>query len=337
MANPSLLQAFWFSILTYHLSIGLARLSVILQCMRIFPQAAFGFARWLVRSLLVLDILNMFWSFFSSLFICFPVEKSWYPDRSGRCFKRIVIWMINSTTAMVLDFAVAGMALPWIKHLRLPMRQKVLLGGVFVLAGFPCVLAIIRLQSLIQVATSASSPYQDSILGIFSASEVYVAIICACLPNLRTLYSQTRSRCTNSWICRYMPTSSCSGSKIPAVLKWAGRHVPGRNSRSSSTPRYGAAQAPLQLAALPRHDSDEMDPAARAAEDHIKRPDQAAVRERPQHITHVAFPEPPRIGLLSSLQETDQAALSQMGQDPNQIHRLGLLHSTGPASRQSSV
>lgn len=52
-AHTTLLKAFWASIWLYQLAIGFARLAVILQCMRIFPQGAFGPAKWLMGSVLV--------------------------------------------------------------------------------------------------------------------------------------------------------------------------------------------------------------------------------------------------------------------------------------------
>ncbi|CAK3997207.1 Hypothetical predicted protein [Lecanosticta acicola] len=308
-ANPQLLQGFHHSIWTYHLAMGFTRLSVILQCKRIFPQAGFGFAKWLVRSLMAIDIVNMLWSFFSSMFICFPVRKFWHPEVEGHCFPRIVIWLVNSTTAMVLDIAVATLALPWLRYLRLRMRHKILLYGVFVLAGFPCILAIIRLQSLIEVATSSGTPYTDNILALFSANEVYVAIICACLPDLKAFYTQTRPRCVNSWVFRNVSTFSCSGNsngtrlKVSGMMECAKKIVLGWNSGKSSTSRWRPSHQPVDLADRHRHPSEEADAAARVADEVVQRPDRAEVSDI-EAGGHLAAPAT-RIGILSSLGSID--------------------------------
>ncbi|EME46813.1 hypothetical protein DOTSEDRAFT_125706 [Dothistroma septosporum NZE10] len=209
--DPNFLLAFWATIWPYHLSMGFCRLSVVLQCLRIFPQANHGWVKWFMRALAVANGLNMVWATMSSILTCVPVSKYWHPEQEGHCMSWMILYTTNSTLAMALDFAVAILPVPWIRSLLLPIRQKVLLSAIFILAGFPCVIAAIRVQSLIEVTSKSGSDFSYGILAMLSCAEVYAAIICACLPSLKACWNHLRPRCIrhSHAICHWFPCSSC--------------------------------------------------------------------------------------------------------------------------------
>lgn len=236
--SESMLKCFWASIWLYHLGIGFTRLSIILLVMRIFPQAAFGWVRWaLCYGLLALNTLTMAWATLSSIFMCDPISAFWTTDIAGtKCWARSVVWLINSTLGMFLDFSCAVLPLPWIKGLQLRRKQKILVMGIFVLAGLPCLLAVIRLHSLIIVADSLDPAYDNGTLATFSATEIHVGIVCACLPTLKAFLARLMPRIFGSsgsrrqeWEDRYGSSSSNTflrPRKLSDVLDWAKKHTP---------------------------------------------------------------------------------------------------------------
>ncbi|KAK4500976.1 hypothetical protein PRZ48_006782 [Zasmidium cellare] len=236
--SENMLKCFWASIWLYHLGIGFTRLSIILQVMRIFPQAAFGWVRWaLCYGLLALNALTMAWATLSSVFMCDPISAFWTTDIAGsKCWARSVVWLINSTLGICLDFACAVLPLPWIKGLQLRLKQKILVMGIFVLAGLPCLLAVIRLHSLIIVADSLDPAYDNGTLATFSATEIHVAIVCACLPTLKAFLARLMPRIFGSsasrrqeWEDRYgsgSHTTFLRPRKLSDVLIWAKKHTP---------------------------------------------------------------------------------------------------------------
>lgn len=216
--TENVMKSLWVAIWLYYLAIGFARLSIILQCMRIFPQADGRRTRWLVLyAMIAVNTSLQTWGFFSTVFFCKPIDAYWKTTISDEyCLNRKVIWLFNSSMGMALDIAVAVLPLPWINQLRLPQSQKAMLMGVFVLAGLPCLLAMIRVQSLVQVATSHDPSYDNATLAILSANEVYVGIVCACLPTLKAFFVRLTPRVTNtapanrlrdaaSWLKRFKP------------------------------------------------------------------------------------------------------------------------------------
>lgn len=206
--------------------------------MRIFPQAAFGWLRWVsCYGLLALNAVTMAWATLSSVFMCQPISSFWMTDTArNKCWARSTVWLINSTLGMCLDFACAVLPLPLIKALQLHLRQKILVMGIFVLAGLPCLLAVIRLQSLIIVANSLDPAYDNGTLATFSATEIHVGIVCACLPTLKTFFARMMPRFFGStgsrrreWEERY---GSVSGLKFlrprrfSDLIVWARKHTP---------------------------------------------------------------------------------------------------------------
>lgn len=236
--SQNMLKCFWAAIWLYHLGIGFARLSIILQVMRIFPQAAFGWVRWaLCYGLLGLNTLLMVWATLSSIFMCDPISAFWTTDIAGeKCWARSVVWLINSTLGMILDFSCAVLPLPWIKGLQLRKKQKLMVMGIFVLAGLPCLLAVIRLHSLIIVADSLDPAYDNGTLATFSATEIHVGIVCACLPTLKAFFARLMPRIFGSsgsrrreWEERYGSSGSethLRPRKISDVIVWAKKHTP---------------------------------------------------------------------------------------------------------------
>lgn len=235
------LKSFWAAIWLYHLGIGFARLSIILQIMRIFPQAAFGWVRWaLCYGLLALNTLTMAWATLSSMFMCEPISAFWTTDIArDKCWARSTVWLVNSTLGMFLDFACAVLPLAWIKGLQLRLRQKILVMGIFVLAGLPCLLAVIRLQSLIIVANSLDPAYDNGTLATFSATEIHVGIVCACLPTLKAFFARMMPRFFGSAGSRRRELEDRYGSgsdvtylrprKLSDVIIWARNHTPRPN------------------------------------------------------------------------------------------------------------
>ncbi|KAF2163608.1 lytic polysaccharide monooxygenase [Zasmidium cellare ATCC 36951] len=245
--SESMLKCFWASIWLYHLGIGFTRLSIILLVMRIFPQAAFGWVRWaLCYGLLALNTLTMAWATLSCVFMCDPISAFWTTDIAGtKCWARSVVWLINSTLGMFLDFSCAVLPLPWIKGLQLRRKQKILVMGIFVLAGLPCLLAVIRLHSLIIVADSLDPAYDNGTLATFSATEIHVGITHIMYRIIATI---TASLALNSHAHLFINSPApINGTAVKPPLDPSGSDFPCHGISLPSTRRTKMAAGSQQL------------------------------------------------------------------------------------------
>ncbi|EME78802.1 uncharacterized protein MYCFIDRAFT_110371, partial [Pseudocercospora fijiensis CIRAD86] len=174
------LLCFWLSVYFYQIGIGLAKLSIIAQCVRVFESIrTFRF----VASFLGLVVTGYtITTCFVTLFLCKPISYFWHPERSGHCLPTNPIWFFNTTFSIATDIAVALLPLPVVNTLHLPKRQKQMLMAVFALGGSVCLISLIRLYSLYVVTHNHDDTWEDPQASIYSSIETLVAIIAGCLP-----------------------------------------------------------------------------------------------------------------------------------------------------------
>lgn len=83
---------FWASVWTYYAALGLTKLSIMLQYLRIFPQINF---RWLCYGMIVVIVLWTLWTVFSALVMCVPIHAFWTAEdffNDPRCLPRLEVW-----------------------------------------------------------------------------------------------------------------------------------------------------------------------------------------------------------------------------------------------------
>ncbi|GAB7327848.1 hypothetical protein MBLNU13_g11638t1 [Cladosporium sp. NU13] len=178
---------FWVSLWTYYSALYCAKLAILLQYLRIFPQETF---RRVNYGLIAFITAYSCWTIFSAIFSCTPVSYFWThsidPNAKGTCLNRLVVWFTNAALNIVTDIAVAVLPLPVIKTLNLPKSQKLALTFVFCLGGITCVVSLMRLQSLYAVSVSEDISWDNPMAALWSNLEVNIGIICSCLPTLKT-------------------------------------------------------------------------------------------------------------------------------------------------------
>ncbi len=77
--------------------------------------------------------------------------------------------------------------MPVLRRLNLPSKKKFALIVVFAMGGFACAVSIIRLHSLIKITSSKDLTYDNADTATWSAGELNISLICACLPALRPI------------------------------------------------------------------------------------------------------------------------------------------------------
>ncbi|KAK4494850.1 hypothetical protein PRZ48_014206 [Zasmidium cellare] len=176
---------FWISIWVYYLALGFAKLSILLQYMRIFENIPkFKVACWTVIAVVAIFTL---WTFFTAMFLCQPIHHFWNPDGPGKCLNKLVLWFFNSSFNIVTDIATAILPLPVLKSLNLPRKQRYMLMGVLSLGGAVCVISIVRFHSLYAIAISEDPSWDNPLAALWATLEVNVGIIASCLPTLKGL------------------------------------------------------------------------------------------------------------------------------------------------------
>ena len=127
----------------------------------------------------------------------------------------VTIYLCSAPVNIITDLAILVLPIPVLTGMRLPQRQKTILVFTFALGIFVTIVDVIRIyylqqaadiQTLIQsrVGTGYDFSFNASMALMWSAVEVNVGIVCACIPTLKPLIQRVlpamitdRRRCTS--------------------------------------------------------------------------------------------------------------------------------------------
>ncbi|KAF4313488.1 integral membrane protein [Botryosphaeria dothidea] len=180
------LQTYWFWTCTwiYLLGVAFAKLAILVQYLRVFVGKCTRVASWATIVFIVTCCLVCL---FGGIFACTPIEKFWNPSLPGTCINFLIIWYLHAAMATSTDFAIVLIPIPTIINVNMESRKKWSLAFTFALGGFGCVTSIVRLYYLHYLNTIQDKTFYYPIGGTWSAIELNVVIICACLITLHPL------------------------------------------------------------------------------------------------------------------------------------------------------
>ncbi|TVY22574.1 L-fucose-proton symporter [Lachnellula hyalina] len=139
---------------------------------------------------------------FLNTFQCSPVRAAYDPALSqGRCLSIVTLYLCSAPVNIITDLAILVLPIPVLTGMRLPQRQKTILVLTFALGIFVTVVDVVRIYYLQQASnnqvatheklgTASDFPYNASPAFMWSAVEVNVGIICACIPTLKPLVTR---------------------------------------------------------------------------------------------------------------------------------------------------
>ena len=138
---------------------------------------------------------------FLNAFQCSPVSAAYDPtstNDNSTCISIVTLYLCSAPVNIITDLAILVLPIPVLTGMRLPQRQKTVLVVTFALGIFVTIVDVVRIYYLQQAAddqviahtrlgTGTDFAYNASIALMWSAVEVNVGIICACIPTLKPL------------------------------------------------------------------------------------------------------------------------------------------------------
>ena len=145
---------------------------------------------------------------FLNIFQCIPVSEVF--DPAGKCIPLITLYLASVPVNVMTDLAVLVLPIPVLTGMQLPRKQKTILIATFGLGVYVIATDIVRIYYLQQsssgfsgVSEADTSPllgdevnfaWYASLSFMWSAVEVNVGIVCACVPTLKPLISRILPR-----------------------------------------------------------------------------------------------------------------------------------------------
>jgi hypothetical protein len=134
---------------------------------------------------------------FLNAFHCSSVSAAYSLSDSAECMSIVTIYLCSAPVNIITDLAILVLPIPVLTGMRLPRRQKTLLVFTFALGIFVTVVDVVRIYYLQQADDDQSSThsritgydfsYNASSVLMWSAVEVNVGMISACIPTLKPL------------------------------------------------------------------------------------------------------------------------------------------------------
>ncbi|KAH8645430.1 hypothetical protein BX600DRAFT_556234 [Xylariales sp. PMI_506] len=119
--------AVWATSPAYYLSLGFCKISIVIQCIRIFW---FSTTRKILYGFLVILSIQTAWAVLSNFFGCIPPQAAW-GAADGQCLDPQALGFANAGINFVSDICVLAIPIPQLAAMQLPRKQKIILIAVF--------------------------------------------------------------------------------------------------------------------------------------------------------------------------------------------------------------
>jgi hypothetical protein len=190
--------------ITNNLATLFTKASILVFYLRFSVSKRFNTAVYFVLSVVVAYTLM---GAFSFLYACQPMIRTWVPSTPGTCIN-VNAWYGTLVSLNVLTDLVLLLLPFWIlKPLRVCFAQKAAIAAVLGAGSFVLGVSVYRLFLTVTYRGDKDFPHRLAVNYLWLIIEVNVALICACLPCLRSL------------VGRYMPSLMVTPRQTPPRLR----------------------------------------------------------------------------------------------------------------------
>lgn len=229
----------------YALATGFVKIVLLAFYLKVFPNQVFRRATWAMIWLITSWTTGLT---LVALFQCKPVSFAWQRwdlQHNGRCINYSAFVLTQAALNLLFDLIILVMPMPTLYRLNTNTRKKIQIMVMFSLGFVIVVVSTLRIRALTFALDTQNPSYTACGPILWSNIEVYVSIICACLPAtkrfLQNLLSPWLGPKVDGWtrkasrsIRRGGPASDCK------ILK--------RISFSLSSPQNSLGNDAVQLA-----------------------------------------------------------------------------------------
>ncbi|OBT68852.1 hypothetical protein VE03_02047 [Pseudogymnoascus sp. 23342-1-I1] len=188
--GPQVLVAFLKDLVAIQMlwatSLMFIKLSILCFYIRIFNVKPFIIASTAVAVLVVLWALSVI---LCGFFLCRPFAYNWDQSIKGSCGDQIKSYIITGALNIATDALVLGLPMPMIWRLKVNLRSKIALTGIFTIGFFIFIISIIRLKSLVTVSYEDITYSVPDAL-IWSMLEPSLALTLASIPIMRPVFAK---------------------------------------------------------------------------------------------------------------------------------------------------
>ncbi|KAL4890281.1 hypothetical protein BDV59DRAFT_204466 [Aspergillus ambiguus] len=170
----------------YALGVWFVKTAILVFYLRLSPERKF---RSLTYAIMVFVAAYSLLSILLFTIGCIPVRAMWditLMDQA-KCIDQLSFVYANAAFNIFSDLATLILPIKICWTLQASLRQRTLLLILFVMGSFACVVAIIRIVTMVPFMHSNDFTWYKVTIAKWCMVEINVGIICACLPTMRPL------------------------------------------------------------------------------------------------------------------------------------------------------
>ncbi|EYE99166.1 putative integral membrane protein (Pth11) [Aspergillus ruber CBS 135680] len=229
----------------YALGVWFVKTSILLFYLRLSPEKRF---RQMTYAIMIFVAVYSLLSILLFTLGCRPVAATWDVSlmSEAKCIDQMAFVYANAVFNIFSDVITLILPIKLCWTLQTSLKQKFLLLVVLTMGSFACVVAIIRIVTMMPFIHSNDFTWFKVTIAKWCMVEINVGIICACLPVLRPIIVQTFPRLFSSYQQsgdNYTPASDGSygldsSSKKRRVISW--NHLTTIGDTQLTTTNHGA-------------------------------------------------------------------------------------------------
>ncbi|KFZ02212.1 hypothetical protein V500_00365 [Pseudogymnoascus sp. VKM F-4518 (FW-2643)] len=204
-------KLYYISQILYILVQGLAKVSILLLYLRIFPDRNF---RRIIHIALVWMAARTIIFVCVIVFQCIPVAVSWDQSVVGKCADQQAFVYAGAAVSIFEDIVIMFLPVYELNALTLSLKKRLVLVFMFALGSFASITSIIRLKYIVSYGTTIDLTYANVDPVIWSILESFTAIICASLMCLRPLIVKIVPK-------SFPSTEMSEATRTPTTPGWA--------------------------------------------------------------------------------------------------------------------
>ncbi|KAA8894442.1 hypothetical protein FN846DRAFT_912909 [Sphaerosporella brunnea] len=177
----------WLSEMIVTLCLMFTKLSICTFYLRLLGGTN---SRWTSRTIYALMTLIVIWGIGFTVAIilqCYPAQAVFRVDSARKCVNRYGGVIAHAAIDIGTDFLIYALPIPKMLKLQVPLRQKLLLVGLFALGAFVCTASILRLPATVRSMTTYDVMWYVWKSYLWTTLECGLGIIVACIPSITPL------------------------------------------------------------------------------------------------------------------------------------------------------
>ncbi|ORY67016.1 uncharacterized protein BCR38DRAFT_407036 [Pseudomassariella vexata] len=118
---------------------------------------------------------------------CQPIDQMWNPVPDGWCRDLSIDEFVSVSINLVLDLSIVLLPMPVLWRMQMTTRKKVFISIMFGLGLVTIGIMCWRLEATVQSSKNPDFTFTLANIGLISMLELWLGIICACIPTLTPL------------------------------------------------------------------------------------------------------------------------------------------------------